>query len=124
MVFRWRANDGPFIVIFGSSIPSSTKKKQNKKKQKKNVIKFGPPPRMFTKLMPSVHGSHTSLGLAIYFIHVVHNLYKLFLIYPIVSYILSRLFEYDVINSCNRYGTCRNISMLIRFTCYYEKLKH
>ena len=24
--FRWRADDGPFIVIFGSSIPSSTKK--------------------------------------------------------------------------------------------------
>ena len=27
MVFRWRADDDPFIVIFGSSIPSSTKKK-------------------------------------------------------------------------------------------------
>ena len=30
MAFHWRANDGPFIVIFGSSIPSSTKKKQKK----------------------------------------------------------------------------------------------
>ena len=28
MVFRWRADDGPFIVTFGSSIPSSTKKKK------------------------------------------------------------------------------------------------
>ena len=26
MAFRWRAEDGPFIVVFGSSIPSSTKK--------------------------------------------------------------------------------------------------
>ena len=26
--FRWRADDGPFIVIFGSSIPSSTGKKR------------------------------------------------------------------------------------------------
>ena len=24
--FRWQADDGPFIVVFGSSIPSSTKK--------------------------------------------------------------------------------------------------
>ena len=27
MTFRWRTDDGPFIVVFGSSIPSSTKKK-------------------------------------------------------------------------------------------------
>ena len=27
MAFRWRADDGPFIAVFGSSIPSSTKKK-------------------------------------------------------------------------------------------------
>ena len=26
MVFRWRANDGPLIVVIGSSLPSSTKK--------------------------------------------------------------------------------------------------
>ena len=32
--FRWRANDGPFIAVFVSSITLSTKKK--------NVIKFGP----------------------------------------------------------------------------------
>ena len=24
MAFRWRADDGPFIAVFGSSIPSST----------------------------------------------------------------------------------------------------
>ena len=33
MVFRWRANDDPHIVVFGSSLPSSTKKK---------VVKVGP----------------------------------------------------------------------------------
>ena len=80
---------------------------------------------MLSKLMPSVHDSHISLGLVIYFI--VHNLEKLFLIYPIVSYFLSRPFEYDVINNCNRYGTCRNISMLIRFTLqsfFHVTMKH
>ena len=25
MVFRWQANDGPLVVVFGSSLPSSTK---------------------------------------------------------------------------------------------------
>ena len=25
MAFRWRADDGPFIAVFGSSIPSSNK---------------------------------------------------------------------------------------------------
>ena len=25
MPFRWRADDGPLIVVFGSSVPSSTK---------------------------------------------------------------------------------------------------
>ena len=33
MAFRWRADDGPFIAVFGSSIPSSTN----------FFIKFGPP---------------------------------------------------------------------------------
>ena len=33
MVFRWRANDDPHIVVFGSSLPSSIKKK---------VVKVGP----------------------------------------------------------------------------------
>ena len=28
MAFRWRVDDGPFIVVFGISIPSSTKKKK------------------------------------------------------------------------------------------------
>ena len=35
MAFRWLADDGPFIAVFGSSIPLSTRKKL--------VIKFGPP---------------------------------------------------------------------------------
>ena len=26
MTFRWRADDGPLIEVFGSSLPSSTKK--------------------------------------------------------------------------------------------------
>ena len=41
MAFRWRADDGPLIVVLGSSLPSSTKKK--KKKKKKHVVKVGPP---------------------------------------------------------------------------------
>ena len=43
------AIDGPFIAVFGSSIPSSPKKE---KKEKKNFITFGPP---FTKLSGSAH---------------------------------------------------------------------
>ena len=46
MVFRWWADDGPYIVTFGSSIPSS------KKQQQKNIIKFGQP---LTKNSGSVH---------------------------------------------------------------------
>ena len=45
MAFRWRADDGPFIAVFRSSILSSTKKK--------NAIKSGPP---LTKLSGSAHG--------------------------------------------------------------------
>ena len=48
MAFRWRAHDGPLIVVLGSSLPSSTKKKT-----KKNVVKVGPP---LTKLSGSAHG--------------------------------------------------------------------
>ena len=48
MVFRWRAEDGPLIVVLGSSLPSSTKKK----KKKKNIVKVGPP---LTKLSGSAH---------------------------------------------------------------------
>ena len=33
MAFRWRADDGPFIVVFGSFLPSSTKKQNKKKRQ-------------------------------------------------------------------------------------------
>ena len=28
MAFRWQADDGPFIAVFGSYMPSSTKKKK------------------------------------------------------------------------------------------------
>ena len=51
MAFRWRAVDGPLIVVFGSFLSSSIKKK----KQKKNVVKVGPlwqnflDPRMLCK---------------------------------------------------------------------------
>ena len=42
MAFRWRAFNGPLIMVFESFLPS------NKKKQIKNVVKVGPPldPRM------------------------------------------------------------------------------
>ena len=30
MAFHWRADDGPFLAVFGSSVPLSTKKKLNK----------------------------------------------------------------------------------------------
>ena len=42
VAFRWRADGGPFIAVFESSIPH----------QVKNVIKFGPP---LTKLSESAH---------------------------------------------------------------------
>ena len=42
----WPAYSGPLIVVFGSSLPSSTKKTQN-------VLKVGPP---LTKLSGSGHG--------------------------------------------------------------------
>ena len=44
------ADDGPLIVVFGSSLPTSTKKK--KKKKKKNIVKVGPP---LTKHSGSAH---------------------------------------------------------------------
>ena len=43
MAFRWRADDGPFIAVFGYSIPLPTKKK---------VIKIGP---SLKKLARSAH---------------------------------------------------------------------
>ena len=36
--FRWRADDGPLLVVFGSSLPSPTKTITNK-----NIVKVGPP---------------------------------------------------------------------------------
>ena len=47
MAFRWRADDGPLIVVFGSSHPSSTNKKK-----KKNIVKVG---TILTKFSGSVH---------------------------------------------------------------------
>ena len=44
LAFRWRTNNGPLMVVFGSYLPSSTKNK--------NVVKVGPLP---TKLSGSVH---------------------------------------------------------------------
>ena len=44
MAFRWWADDGPLIVVFGSSLPSSS--------TKKSVVKVGPP---LTKFYGSVH---------------------------------------------------------------------
>ena len=48
-----RADDGPLIVIFGSTSPHQQKKK------KKNVVKVGPP---LTKLFGSVHDQALSDG--------------------------------------------------------------
>ena len=31
MAFRWWADDGPFVVVFGSSLPSSSKKTNKQK---------------------------------------------------------------------------------------------
>ena len=47
MAFRWRADVGPPIVVFGIFPPYQTKKKE---KEKINVIKVGPP---LTKLSGS-----------------------------------------------------------------------
>ena len=50
MAFRWRADDGPFIVVFGSFLPSLTKK---------NVVKVGPP---LAKRSGSAHEKHFPTG--------------------------------------------------------------
>ena len=56
---RWWADNGPFLVLFGSPLPSS-----KKKKKKKNVVRVGPP---LNKLSRSAHGGgsfeyqHTAL---------------------------------------------------------------
>ena len=55
MVFRWRAGDGPLIVVLGSPLPLPAKNI----KEKKNVVKVGPP---LTKLSGSAHAkAQTSL---------------------------------------------------------------
>ena len=63
MAFRWRAHDGPLIVVLGSFLPSSTKKKK-KKTNKKNEVKVGPP---LTKLSGSAHGQ---FDLAIWIVNI------------------------------------------------------
>ena len=60
MAFRWRADDGPLIVVFGSFLPHQPKKK--KKKKKTYVVKDGPP---LTQLSGSAHehrGNHVLKG--------------------------------------------------------------
>ena len=46
MVFRWQADDGPFIAVYLDPLSPH--------QLKKNIIKFGPP---LTKLSGSTHGS-------------------------------------------------------------------
>ena len=53
MAFRWRADDGPFKAVFGSSIPSPKKKKKKKKKR----YQIWTP---LTKLSGSAHDEHIS----------------------------------------------------------------
>ena len=53
MAFRWRANGGPFLVIFGSSlIPLTTKQ---------NIVRIGP---RLTKLSGPSHEVNTYIGLS------------------------------------------------------------
>ena len=40
MAFRWWADGGPFIAVFGYSIPPSTKKKKNQTKQSKKKKRY------------------------------------------------------------------------------------
>ena len=47
MAFRWRADEGPLMVVIDPSSPHQTKKKQ-----KKNPVKIGPP---LKKLSGSAH---------------------------------------------------------------------
>ena len=45
MAFRWRADDGPILAVFGSSLPSLT--------EEKNAVRVVPP---LTTLSGSAHG--------------------------------------------------------------------
>ena len=51
--FRWRANDGKLIMVFGSFLPSSTK-------EKNNVVTVGPP---LTNLSGSTHATWSREGI-------------------------------------------------------------
>ena len=50
VAFRWWADDGPLILVLGSSLPTSTKKTTTKKQT--IVVKVGPP---LTNLSGSAH---------------------------------------------------------------------
>ena len=55
MAFPWRADDGPILVVFGSSLPHQLKK---------TLVKCGPP---LTKLSGSAYGMHShTVGLKFY----------------------------------------------------------
>ena len=56
MVLRWQADDGPLILVFGSSLPSSRYilSSPHQLKKEKNVVKVGPP---LTKLSGSAHAN-------------------------------------------------------------------
>ena len=55
MALRWRADGGPLLLVFESSLPSSIKKT----KTNSNVVKVGPP---LTKLSGSAHGTYELLS--------------------------------------------------------------
>ena len=55
MASLWQADDGPLIMLLGSTLPSSTKK---------NLVKFGPP---LTKLSGSAHVSVIWIHCSLFF---------------------------------------------------------
>ena len=58
--FSWRADDGPPVVLFGSSFPSS-KKKKKKKKKKKRCQSWTPSGKTFRIRACLTGCAHTSL---------------------------------------------------------------
>ena len=46
MAFRWRADDGPIVAVFGSSRPTSTKKQQHKTSKLDTLFQSFLDPRM------------------------------------------------------------------------------
>ena len=51
MASRWWADDGPLLVVFGSSLSPHQLKQE--KRRRNNVVRIGPP---LTKLSESAHG--------------------------------------------------------------------